>query len=169
MIPLARWCRFGWLIALALAACAAPRVDGRFQDPNARFSLALPGLPWQTTSVPGTLFSVRQPDWGAAIGLAAECASPEPGPLPAVARHLFFGLQQADVASRVPVEVAGVPGMRTHLTAQLDERPVEIDAVTLRLDACLYDLMVIAPPDRFAAALPDFDRLLGSWIREARP
>jgi hypothetical protein len=73
------------------------------------------------------------------------------------------------VASRVPVEVAGATGMRIHLTAQLDQRPVEVAAVTLRLDACLYDLMLIAPPDRFAAALPDFDRLLGSWTREARP
>ncbi len=161
-------CGIGWLIVLALAGCAAPGADGRFHDPSAGFSVSLPGSPWQPTSMQGALFSVRQPAWGAGIALASECRAPEPGPLPAVSRHLFFGLKRPEIASRVPVEIAGVPGIRTRLSAQLDERPVEIDAVTLRLEGCLYDLMLVAPPDRFAAAQPDFDRVLASWAVEAR-
>ena len=102
------------------------------------------------------------------MALTSECRPAESGSLPAVARHLFFGLKTPEMASRLPIQVAGIPGIRTRMSAQLDERPVEVDAVTLRLNACLYDLVLVAPPDRFALAQPDFDRVLASWTVEAR-
>jgi hypothetical protein len=156
-------------MVLATAGCAVPRPDGRFHDPAGRFTLALPGLPWQAASTDGALASLRQPAWAAAIGLHADCRRPEPGPLAAVARHLFFGLQAAEVTARDPVQLAGLPAIRTHLRARLDAEPVEVEAVTVRFDPCLYDFLLVAAPAHFGEAAADFARVLASWTPEGQP
>ncbi len=154
---------------IVLAGCAAARPDGAFHDPAGRFTLTLPGAPWEPVSVEGALVSLRQPAWGAAISVQADCRQPEPGPLSAVARHLFFGLRAVEVASRESVQLAGVPAIRTHLRARLDAELVEIDAITVRLESCLYDFLLVAPPADFAPALADFEGVMASWTPERRP
>ncbi len=164
-------CRsIGWiLIYFALAGCATAPRDGRFHDPGGRFTLVLPGPPWQAATLDGALVSLRQPDWSAAIAVRSDCARPEPGPLASVARHLLFGLRATEVVSKEGLALAGVPAFRSHVRGRLDSDPVEIDAVTLRHGACLYDFLLVAPPAHFGAARPDFERLLSSWAPEGSP
>ena len=103
------------------------------------------------------------------MGVRVDCGRPEPGILPAVARHLFFGLKQVEIASREVVQLADAPGLRTHLRAHLDDQPVEVDAVTIRMHGCLYDFLLVAPPAHFAEAGGDFERFLQSWRPEGHP
>jgi len=86
-----------------------------------------------------------------------------------VARHLFFGLSQAEIETREPLVLSGASGVRTRLRAHLDDRPVEVDGITVRLQGCLYDFMYVAPPDRFERGRADFDALVASWTPRTAP
>jgi hypothetical protein len=160
-----------WSLALLLlSACAAgPHGEGPYRDPRDRFTIQRPPARWQPLSVEGAALAFRSPELAAAIGLRVDCGTPEPGPLPAVARHLFFGLSQAEIETREPITLSGASGMRTHLRARLDDRPVEVDSVTVRFQGCLYDFMYVAPPDRFERGRTDFDVFVQSWTPRTAP
>jgi len=165
------YCTGVWsLVLLLLSACAAvPRGDGLYRDPRDRFTVQRPPARWQPVSVEGAALAFRSPELAAAIGLRVDCGSPEAGPLPAVARHLFFGLSQAEIEAREPMVLSGASGMRTHVRARLDDRPVEVDGVTIRHQGCLYDFMYVAPPDRFEGGRADFDAFVQSWTPRMAP
>ncbi len=146
------------------AACAGGSVrDGTYRDADHRFSVRLPPARWQPASVEGATLAFRAPDLDAGMGLRADCNGPEPGPLPWVARHLFFGLTDKQFHAGEQTARTDAGAVRTRLRARLDGRPVEVDAVTLRSQSCLYDFMYVAPPDRFEAGRPDFDAFVQSW------
>jgi len=160
-----------WLVGVVgVAACAAgPVPEGEYRDPHNRFAVRLPPARWQSTSVDGAVLAFRSPGLGAAIGLRVECARPEPGPLPAVARHLYFGLTDKQIEFQEPVSDPAGNGMRTRLRARLDDRPVEVEGRTLRYGGCLYDFMYVAPPERFAEGESDFAAFVRSWTAPPQP
>ena len=98
-----------------------------------------------------------------------DCESPEPGPLPPVARHLFFGLRDKQPEERESVVLANVDGIRTRLIARLEDAPVEVEALTFRRHGCLYDFLYVAPPGGFAQGRQDFKAFVESWIPSATP
>jgi hypothetical protein len=140
-----------------------------YRDSSDRFTIQRPPARWQPLAIEGAALAFRSPELAAAIGLRVDCGSPEPGPLPAVARHLFFGLSHAEIETREPVALSGASGMRTRLRARLDDRPVEVDSVTVRFQGCLFDFMYVAPPDRFGRGRTDFDVFVQSWTPRNAP
>jgi hypothetical protein len=153
------------LAFLATAACAAGSIrDGTYRDPHDRFSVRLPPARWQLAPLEGATLGFRAPDLDAGMGLRADCDSPEPGPLPWVARHLFFGLANTRIDGNERLTRADASLVRTRLHARLDGRPVEVDAVTMRSGSCLYDFMYVAPPERVEEGRPDFEAFVGSWL-----
>jgi len=152
------------LALLGTAACAAGSVrDGTYRDGHDRFSVRVPPARWQPASLEGATLGFRAPDLDAGMGLRADCDNPEPGPLPWVARHLFFGLANTRIDANERLSRADASLVRTRLHAWLDDRPVEVDAVTMRSGSCLYDFMYVAPPERFEEGRPDFDAFVRSW------
>jgi hypothetical protein len=155
------------LLSLALlwtAACATGSIrDGTYRDAHDRFSVRLPPARWQPASLEGATLAFRAPDLDAGMGLRADCGSPEPGPLPWVARHLFFGLADKRVEATQRLTRADASLVRTRLHGRLDGRPVDVEAVTMRSASCLYDFMYVAPPERFEEGRPDFDAFVQSW------
>ena len=158
------------LALLTTAACAAGSIrDGAYRDPHDRFTVRLPPVRWQLASLDGAALAFRAPDLDAGMGLRVDCDSPEPGPLPWVARHLFFGLSNKRIDANEPLTRQDASGVRTRLRARLDDRPVEVDAVTMRRESCLYDFVYVAPPERFEDGRPDFDAFVRSWSPLPRP
>ena len=152
------------LALLGTAACAAGSIrDGTYRDGRDRFSVRVPPARWQLASLEGATLGFRAPDLDAGMGLRADCDNPEPGPLPWVARHLFFGLANTRIDANERLTRADASLVRTRLHARLDDRPVEVDAVTMRSGSCLYDFMYVAPPERFEEGRPDFDAFVRSW------
>jgi len=155
------------LLSLALlwtAACATGSIrDGTYRDAHDRFSVRLPPARWQPASLEGATLAFRAPDLNAGMGLRADCGSPEPGPLPSVARHLFFGLADKRIDANQRLTRADASLVRTRLHGRLDGRPVDVEAVTMRSEACLYDFMYVAPPERFEEGRPDFDAFVQGW------
>lgn len=83
--------------------------------------------------------------------------------LPVLTRHLRFGLKDVQRPDETPVALDGQPGVRSRFTARLDATPVAVSAVTLLGPRCVYDLVLVAPPGRFDAAAPDFERFAASF------
>ena len=158
------------LALLTVSACATGTIrDGTYHDPQGRFTVRVPPARWQPVSLDGAALSFRAPDLDAGIGLRVDCDVPESGPLPSVARHLFFGLSDKHVERRELVAVSDASGVRTRLRARLDNRPVEVDGVTLRRGECLYDFVYVAAPQRFEDGQPDFEAFLKSWRPAPKP
>jgi hypothetical protein len=84
-------------------------------------------------------------------------------PLPVLARHLRFGLSDVHDLAETPDTVAGRPARRLGFVAVLDGQPVAVRAVTIQASRCVYDLAVVAPPDRVAAVVDDFERFRASF------
>jgi len=152
------------LALLGGTGCAAASIrDGVYRDGQDRFSVRVPPARWKPAPLDGATLGFRAPDLDAGMGLRADCDRPEPGPLPWVARHLFFGLADVRIDASERSTRGGASLVRTRLRARLDGRPLVVDAVTLRSGSCLYDFMYVAPPERFEDGRPDFDAFVQSW------
>jgi hypothetical protein len=146
------------------AGCATTPVAGTlYRDTAQGFEVRLPDAPWSVHPLPGAKLSLRNLDRGAAMALLTECKAPEVGELRGVARHLYFGLQDKQVQAQEPVDLQGVPGLQTRLSATLDGRPVEVEGITLRHAGCLLDFVYVAPPAAFPGGRGEFRAFVGSW------
>jgi hypothetical protein len=134
-----------------------------YLDSQDRYRIRLPAAPWIPVTLDGATVAFRAPDLRAAMAFSVDCKAPEPGELPWVARHLFFGLQASRIQSREGIRLRDTEGVRTRLVARLDDVPVEVEGVTARRGGCLYDFMYVAPPATFAQGQADFQAFVESW------
>lgn len=154
----------GCAASLTLVACAPGRIaDGLFTNAEAGYRVPLPSPGWTIASLPEADLVLRWPDEPAAMAIATACGAPAEGPLPSLQRHLFFGLRDRDVTARAERSVDGVPALQTTLTATLEGQPVEVSAIVVRRDGCVFDLMYVAEPRAFPRHLPAFERLVAGW------
>lgn len=150
------------IVSLA-AGCATGRIVGdTYRDSENGFQVRLPPPPWQLRSLDGATLSFVSPELRAGMALRVDCNSAEPGELPWVARHLFFGLQDADIQGQDTIRVLDVEAVRTRLRARLGNQPVEVEGVTFRRTGCLYDFTYVAPPTVFPQGRADFEAFVQS-------
>jgi hypothetical protein len=150
---------------LSLAAgCATGRiVDQTYRDVEHEFQVRLPPPPWRARALDGAVLSFGSPDLRAAMALRVDCGAPEPGDLAWVARHLFFGLKEKWIEEQEPIRLHDTLGVRTRLRARLDDVPVEVEGVTFRRAACLFDFIYAAPPAAFPQGRADFKAFVEGW------
>ena len=150
---------------LSLAAgCATGRVVGdAYRDLDRGFQVRLPPPSWRPRSLDGAALAYESAELRAAVALLVECERPEAGDLPWVARHLFFGLEAKRIQEHEAVRLHETIGVRTRLTARLDDAPVEVEGVTFRRAGCLYDFIFAAPPATFPRGHPVFEAFVESW------
>jgi hypothetical protein len=144
------WLLGGILLGIAslAAGCATGRIAGEtYRDPEAGFQVRLPPAAWQPRTLDAAALSFVSPELRAGMALRVDCRTAEPGELPWVARHLFFGLQNTQVQGR----------------DRLDDQPVEVEGVTFRRAGCLYDFIYVAPPAAFPQGRADFEAFVQSW------
>jgi hypothetical protein len=149
-----------------LAGCAAARTraaGGAIVVARKGYQVA-PPAGWEPIPSAEADVALRQPALGAGLMAHGTCDGKTPRrPLPVLVRHLRFGLRDVEGLDQAPVEVAGLPGVRSRFTARLDGAPVAVGAVTLQGRGCVYDLAVVAPPAQFGAVADDFERFATSF------
>jgi len=169
-IPADRKLLAGVLVGLSLlTGCGGRLVDGVYRAAHDRYRVTAPPAPWVATSLDTDELVFRHPVLQATIAVLSRCTNPEPGELPWVARHLFFGLREQQVKRQETESLDGVPAVRTRLRARLDGAPVAVEALTLRQGGCLYDFLYVAPPAVEAVGRPEFDTFVRSWIPGPTP
>lgn len=151
------------IVSLA-TGCATGRIVGEtYRDSEGGFQVRLPPAAWHIRALDGAALSFASPELRAGLALRVDCSTPEPGELPWVARHLFFGLQDTQNQGRETVRLHDVMAVQTRLRARLDDQPVEVEGVTFRRAGCLYDFIYVAPPAAFPRGRADFESFVQSW------
>jgi hypothetical protein len=151
------------MVGLA-TGCASGRIIGdMYRDAERGFQVRLPPASWQLRSLDGAAVSFVSPELRAGMALQVHCGDAEPGQLPWVARHLFFGLRDADIQDRDTIHVLDSTAVRTRLRGRLDDQQVEVEGVTFRRAGCLYDFTYVAPPTVFPQGRGDFEAFVQSW------
>src|SRR3972149_2444844 len=155
-----------------LTGCAAASgrvVDGVYVDGAKGFRVDLSRSGWQVTQSPGADLALRHADVDASMAGSARCTEQERGPLPALARHVFFGLRQGEWLRQEPIVLDGVAGLETVVRGSWEGAPIQVRSVVIRRKGRLYDLIFVAPPESFEARDADFDAFLAggraSWAR----
>lgn len=76
--------------------------------------------------------------------------------------ELLLGI--SEVAQRVErsLTVQATPALETTLRGKMNGKPIAVRSVVLRRDACVYDLLYMAPPAQFSELEADFSRFVAS-------
>jgi hypothetical protein len=152
-------------VAALAIGCAAGRLgtEGRPIEVSGKAYRVVPPPGWERIDTDADV-ALRQPAIEAGLMAHGTCEGKIPQrTLPVLARHLRFGLREVRKMDETPVELAGLHGVRSRFTAQLDGAAVAVGAVTLQGRGCVYDLVVVAPPERLAAVTEDFERFAASF------
>ena len=132
--------------------------------------------PYQLASLPGECTEARARDHsvafhhraGGTIVADASCGEGDDVPLDVLTNHLLFGVEDRHELPRIAFQLDGRGALRTRLDGTLDGVRVAFDLVVLKKDGCIFDLYLIAPPDRLLAREPDFDRFVAGFSK-AKP
>jgi hypothetical protein len=157
------------VVAVVLAGCSAGRIEnGVFYSPKG-YQLSLPGNRWAV--LPGGSAELelqrKNPDGGMLAD--ATCGDPAAGrPLAVLTRHLTFGLGHRETVETVQSEVGGRQAERTVVRGTVDGADVEVEAVVLKGQQCVYDFMYVAPAGAFESGRGDFRAFVESFTGSMR-
>ena len=157
------------VVAVVLAGCSASRIEnGVFYSPKG-YQVSLPGNGWAV--LPGGSAELelqrKNPDGGMLAD--ATCGGPAAGrPLAVLTRHLTFGLGHRETVETVQSEVGGRQAERTVVRGTVDGADVEVEAVVLKGQQCVYDFMYVAPAGAFESGRGDFRAFVESFTGSMR-
>ncbi len=165
------WFLGGLLLGIPwLGGCAAGRViDGFYLDSQKGYQVRLPVSPWTSEPLEGAVLAYRAPNLRAGMALGAQCRPTPSSDWPWAAQHLLFGLRDTRTKDRESFQLHGAEALRTHLTARLEQVPVEVEAVSVRHAGCQYDFLYVAPPASFPQGRQDFQAFVESWTPLPKP
>ncbi|XXY45654.1 hypothetical protein WME91_37200 [Sorangium sp. So ce269] len=150
-----------WLLALALAGCGGPSFDGTvYRSQDVAFRVPAAPATWRQISVSDAAVAYRDDANGATIALSGRCRNEEDVPLISLTNHLFLHFTEREVLKQEVVPFDGREAMHTVLSAKLDGVPKVFDIWVLKKNGCVYDMLLIADPARYAAGEPAFTRMV---------
>jgi hypothetical protein len=153
---------FPVVLLVALAACAHARSsveDGVLHKGDLRIALGPVPPDWQRVRVEGADLAFRdQPRQGSTL-LGVRCHQrDDDAPLTVLTNHLIMGTTDREVQSQETVPFDGREALHTLMQAKLDGVPMQYDIYVMKKDGCVYDLVYVAPPDKYSAGAADFER-----------
>lgn len=161
-----------WSAAAALlliAGCAADRIEGGVFHSGKGYQVTLPPGGWRVEPDGEADLALVRGESEAGMLATATCEGTAiTRPAPILARHLLFGLVHRSVVASGPVEVGGRAGVRSVVRGERDGREVQVAAVVLKDERCVYDFLYVAPVDAFEAGQGTFDAFVRSFRPDAR-
>jgi hypothetical protein len=143
--------------------------DGTFVHKRRGYRIGTPaplgGVAWEEVDVDGARLSFRlatsEPGTGsggvASLTLMMSCS--EFVPMPSLeARNLRLGLGATRLIFSAPTAHLRAQGWTQAFETDLDDRTAYVESITLVVDRCTYDLVLVAP-----RAAPDLVRAFSDW------
>ncbi|WP_437984251.1 hypothetical protein [Sorangium sp. So ce117] len=152
-----------WLlaVAIALAACGGPSFDGTvYRGTDVAFRVPPAPASWERLEVSDAAVAYRDDANGATIALNGRCRNEEDIPLVSLTNHLFLHFTEREVLKQEVVPFDGREAMHTVMSAKLDGVPKVFDIWVLKKNGCVYDMLLIADPARYAGSEPAFTRMV---------
>lgn len=158
---LAPWALCGGLL-LAVGCASGPRYEGQvYRGEGLSFRTGPVGDGWVRLEVSHGLLAFRDEQAQATVLVNGRCGRDgDDVPLPALAAHLFLRFTERVIEEEALVPFDGREALRTVMSARLDGVPMRFEAVVLKKDGCVYDLVLMGAPGRFDGARPAFDRFV---------
>ncbi len=150
------------LLLLSIVGCAhSTVVDGVLVSDDYRFSVALPGAPYERIAPKDALVALTDPKTGIS---AAVAVTPDPYPdaadrvkaLNYIARDLFFFLTKKEYRVFEQTELAGAGAVHVVVAGVDEGRDLVFSAYVARHNGAIYDIVVWCDPrylDEAAAVL----------------
>jgi hypothetical protein len=150
------------LVAVALlAACAHAESfdDGVLHKDGLSIRVGPVPPEWRRLEIEGADLAFRDPPREGSVLFHVRCGNrDDDAPLTVLTQHLIMGTTERDFTSQETLPFDQREALRTQMRAKLDGVPMQYDIYVMKKDGCVYDLVYVAPPDRFAAGAADFDR-----------
>ena len=149
----------------ALLTCSGPALKGDvYRGDGLAFRLGEVSPTWKRLQVTNARLAFRDPSAESTVLVNARCGKDgEDEPLLALTQHLFMTFTERETLEQKVVPMDGREAMRTILRAKLDGVPKMFDAYVLKKDGCVYDFVVISPPDKFEANRQVFESFVGGF------
>jgi hypothetical protein len=144
------------LLAIVIAGCSTGRIEsGVYYSPKG-YHVSLPAG-WSVKRSGAADLELQRAAPPGGLLVDATCEGKEvQRPLDILTRHLTFGLKERVVEESGPLIVGGRPAQRAVLRGSLDGTPVEVEAIVVKGDQCVYDFLYVAPPEAFESGREDF-------------
>ena len=150
------------LLALACGGRGSRRLEGRYD-------LGDPGAGWVTVQPGGADRAWRNEALAATLYADSSCGERfDDAALPRLHASLTAGVAGA-VVREEPRTVDGREALLRIQDGRLDGVDVRVGVLVLKKDACLYDLVYIAPPSSFDKGLPAFEALISAFKTQVSP
>lgn len=150
----------GPLILLALCACAHTDhvQNGVLEKGGARITLGPVPPEWRPLRVDGADVAYRDDARQGSTLFDVRCGGrDDDAPLSVLTEHLIMGTTEREYDSQETIPFDGREALHTLMRAKLDGVPMQYDIYVMKKDGCVYDLVYVAPPDRFAQGAPAFE------------
>lgn len=116
---------------------------------------------WRRVQVEGADLAFRDDARGGSALFDVRCGSRDnDAPLSILTQNLVMGTTERDFETQEVVPFDRREAMHSKLLAKLDGVPMRYDIYVMKKDGCVYDLVYIAEPERFAEGAADFERFV---------
>jgi hypothetical protein len=118
-----------------------------------------------TTEVPDVAFQSSRT--AAVVSINSSCrpttdTEAAQSDLRVLANQLTYGITDISHRTERNLTVQSLPALETALQGRMNGNEISLKAVVLKKNACIYDLLYMAPPAHFADNEPDFDHFVAS-------
>jgi hypothetical protein len=152
-----------WSCFLVAACGHATAVDdGVLHKGDVSVRLGTVPAGWTPITVQGADLAYRDEAHEGSVLFDVRCHDrDDDAPLSSLTEHLIMGTTERAVQSEETVPFDGREALHTLMTAKLDGVPMQYDLYVMKKDGCVYDLVFVAPPDRFSQGLAAFEQFVG--------
>jgi hypothetical protein len=147
--------------ATAIGACAsAESLSGgvlRKDGLTVHLGPVPPG--WQALELDGADVAYRDSARAASALFEVRCGRrDDDAPLSVLTEHLIMGTSERRITLEELVPLDRREALHTRMSAKLDGVPMAYDIYVMKKDGCVYDLVYVAPPERYTEGEADFER-----------
>jgi hypothetical protein len=153
-----------WLLLVVLAAawgCArTDAFDGAVLRKGA-VAIHVGPVPagWRRVDVEGADLAFRDDARQGSTLFDVRCGRrDDDAPLSVLTEHLVMGTTDREFETEETIPFDGREALRSVLRAKLDGVPRQYEIYVVKKDGCIYDIVYVASPERFAEGAPDFER-----------
>lgn len=147
-------------VAAASAGCGHTQSfdDGVFRSGNVAVRVGPVPPGWRRIRVDGADLAYRDDARGGSTLFNVRCGRDDDAPLEVLTDHLIMGTTDREFDAQDTVPFDRREALHTLLRAKLDGVPMQYDIYVMKKDGCVYDLVYVAPPGRFAEGAADFEK-----------
>ena len=152
-------CVLAVVTGVGCAHVSASLEDDVFHKGDLRVQVGPVPASWRRVDVGSADLAFRDDARSGSTLLDVRCGlRDDDAPLSALTEHLIMGTTERAFDTEEVVPFDRREAMHSVLRAKLDGVPMQYDIYVMKKDGCLYDLVYVAPPDRFAGGAADFER-----------